>query len=458
MNNQQNKIPMHLSHTPIISVDYSEKDAYAGDAKFLSIGRATWNKDDISAKIWRWAEDGERWSRQSEEMPLWRILDLAKFLIAAITGQKSTLNESHVNDADMEFFKNYIDENLELYSPRLKEIFELLNDSNKVKISTKAPNIFSFATSELSQDAILSWLIKWADDKYLNVDRNLCYLGKSFLTLLTNIPQTNIHTVEVGRQWCNIDIWAEINDDAFLVIEDKTSTTVHGNQLQRYKEAVEEEYDNQRNHLFFTYVKTGNESLSISKSIQAQGYKTINRSDILAVLNTYKGKNPLVIDFYNHLQELENATNSYKLKPIKEWKWYEWQGFYMELEKQLDVENWDYVANPAGGFIGLWWNFIENEEIRMYLQFEESKLCFKIEYEGDSNNRSKIRAKYHSILMDVAKAEGTTVERPSRFGAGTYMTIGIISPENIFGDGIVNIDSLVNKLKHYEDIVKKCME
>ena len=36
-------IPKQLSHTPIIGVDYESKDASAGDAKYLSLGRATFS-------------------------------------------------------------------------------------------------------------------------------------------------------------------------------------------------------------------------------------------------------------------------------------------------------------------------------------------------------------------------------------------------------------------------------
>ena len=48
------------------------------DAKGLSLGLAQWNERgnlEISAKVWR--HTGEKWSRQSEEMPLHRVLDLA---------------------------------------------------------------------------------------------------------------------------------------------------------------------------------------------------------------------------------------------------------------------------------------------------------------------------------------------------------------------------------------------
>lgn len=76
------KIPTTLKHKPVIvSENYENVDgryAYDTDAKGLSLGLAQWNdrgKVDISAKVWRYT--GEKWSRQSEELPLHRVLDLA---------------------------------------------------------------------------------------------------------------------------------------------------------------------------------------------------------------------------------------------------------------------------------------------------------------------------------------------------------------------------------------------
>jgi len=75
-------IPTSLKHKPVIvSNNYENVDgryAYHTDAKGLSLGLAQWNdrgKVDISAKVWR--HTGEKWSRQSEELPLHRVLDLA---------------------------------------------------------------------------------------------------------------------------------------------------------------------------------------------------------------------------------------------------------------------------------------------------------------------------------------------------------------------------------------------
>lgn len=82
------KIPTTLKHKPVIvGEDYGNIDgrnAYNTDVKGLSLGLAQWNdrgKLDISAKVWR--HTGEKWSRQSEEMPLHRVLDLAIFLCEA---------------------------------------------------------------------------------------------------------------------------------------------------------------------------------------------------------------------------------------------------------------------------------------------------------------------------------------------------------------------------------------
>ena len=76
------KIPTILKHKPVIvSENYENIDgryAYHSDAKGLSLGLAQWNdrgKVDISAKVWRYT--GEKWSRQSEELPMHRVIDLA---------------------------------------------------------------------------------------------------------------------------------------------------------------------------------------------------------------------------------------------------------------------------------------------------------------------------------------------------------------------------------------------
>lgn len=82
------QIPTTLKHKPVIVVEnYANIDgrsAYHTDAQGLSLGLAQWNergKVDISAKVWRHTtgtdDKSGKWSRQSEELPIHRVLDLA---------------------------------------------------------------------------------------------------------------------------------------------------------------------------------------------------------------------------------------------------------------------------------------------------------------------------------------------------------------------------------------------
>jgi hypothetical protein len=80
-------IPNHLSHKPVIKLEnYADIDGIydpkTTDAVGLSIGLAQWDNNELSAKVWR--NTGTRWSRQSEELPLHRVIDLASMVCAAV--------------------------------------------------------------------------------------------------------------------------------------------------------------------------------------------------------------------------------------------------------------------------------------------------------------------------------------------------------------------------------------
>ena len=93
------KIPVYLKHKPVIVAEnYEEIDgkwANNSEAKGLSLGLAQWNdrgRVDISAKVWR--HTGGKWSRQSEELPLHRVMDLAILICRALV-----YFQNHTEDA-----------------------------------------------------------------------------------------------------------------------------------------------------------------------------------------------------------------------------------------------------------------------------------------------------------------------------------------------------------------------
>ena len=126
--------PKNLPHAPIISVnDYDKIDAFyadSTDAKALSIGKALFDENQIALKVWR--HNGEKWSRQSEELPIHRNLDLSILFLAALLTDvsahlpKTILNEKIDNASGVQEIKEYYQNNKQYLEPRLKELNRLI--------------------------------------------------------------------------------------------------------------------------------------------------------------------------------------------------------------------------------------------------------------------------------------------------------------------------------------------
>ncbi len=122
-------IPTHLTHKPIVAIDYERIDeaANAGDTKSLSIGKATWDvKNDFSAKIFRKTYNTGRWSRQSEELALWRLIDLTTLLIATIKGKENEMGAVVSSNEDLEDLRKHLYKHKDLFEPRIEKLKLLL--------------------------------------------------------------------------------------------------------------------------------------------------------------------------------------------------------------------------------------------------------------------------------------------------------------------------------------------
>lgn len=155
------KIPVTLKHKPVVvSENYENIDgrkAYDTDAKGLSLGLAQWNdrgKIDVSAKVWRYT--GEKWSRQSEELPMHRVLDLAILICRTslhfqdayrfpklydpanpvidrigLQGDAMTVSvceENPMIDDDIKLFAQALSEDGEMIGERLRVLADLLEE------------------------------------------------------------------------------------------------------------------------------------------------------------------------------------------------------------------------------------------------------------------------------------------------------------------------------------------
>src|SRR5262245_21782539 len=74
-------LPQHLDHKPVYALPYEHFDGiYDGDTdvRYISIGIAQYDQDHVSIKTMR--NICTKWTRQAEELPLHRVIDMTLFL------------------------------------------------------------------------------------------------------------------------------------------------------------------------------------------------------------------------------------------------------------------------------------------------------------------------------------------------------------------------------------------
>ena len=319
-------------------------------------------------------------------------------------------------------------------------------------------NIFEIATKELSQDAFITWLLMWANDSYKATDEDLHQCGKEFVSTLIKNQYPNfsesIIEVKVKRQEKKIDVWAEVNDKYLIIIEDKTNSRDHSEQLEKYKKIAEKWcQENNKEKPICIYLKTGNECKANLKKIEdKKEYFIFNRKDFIDLLNKFKQiKNNIFSDFRERMLQIDNLTNGYKKEKISDWKDFEWQGFYMAIEDKVKHKEWGYRNTVARGFWSFWLTWETVGDISIYSQIEQGKLCFKIKTESEkSKNWNEIRDEFYELISAKGKKYGCEcIKKPKRKGNGPSMNYAVVEQKDWLGEGIVDVDKAVENLNQY---------
>ncbi len=361
-------------------------------------------------------------------------------------------------------------------------------------------NIFDYATKELSQDAMICWLIAWAGQEVDDSDEESKALrdcGRRFVKALLkkrkpDLTLPEIDKVEIRQQDNSIDVLARINRKYVLLIEDKTTSGDHSDQLRRYYEAVRGGKTALKGvaeeNLHPIYLKTGNQSGRKNQEIEGHqyGYRIFHRQDFLDVLETYKGQNATLVDFRDYLQDWEDQTNAFQewrigaeKKDRNGWSWRSWEGFCGFLEQHktgLGIAGWNYVSNPSGGFLACWWDVgryeVEDDsgyKMKIYLQIEvgpatgdtleDRKLCLKLNSDryGEERIPGEVREKLRRAI-ETADGQGhyelarlgklgysMTLAKWNRGGEDGWLAFG--------NDGKLDGDATVGNLKQAEEFL-----
>lgn len=331
---------------------------------------------------------------------------------------------------------------------------------------SKEPNIFKYATSELSQDALICYILEFAKEEYF--EHVLHPLGLQFVKSLSGAPT---RVIKIHNQWNRIDVLVELENSEYILIEDKTNSSNHSDQLERYKIIAESQFPNQTGH--FIYFKPMNDGMF--HLFGHKDYSLYNRENFLDILNyasdlLQNEYHPILSSAQRIYKDLENRTNLWLTHPTSEWASNPcindaWQGLFGELlkvnssrsiDKQWRRARWTYTPQRNGGFYSFVWHFqdfqFEGTTLTHYLQFEYGKLCIKLKC-PDKQLRHKSRNFYRSILWNEA-AKDLGFERNGR--VGTWMTVAAIKnaiPKT--EDGLVDISALTKLMDYATEMLNR---
>ncbi|MDY6291309.1 MAG: PD-(D/E)XK nuclease family protein [Succiniclasticum sp.] len=314
-------------------------------------------------------------------------------------------------------------------------------------------NLFSFATSELSQDAFICYLVSFAlEDSIVHPVLNTC--ARNMLHLFVpEISAENITLVKIEQQFNlekigRIDILLTAYSDNGkykIIVEDKTFTNEHDNQLIKYKKRISEVFPEYE--VRGVFYKTGFQSnLEVAEKA---GYNIITREKILKFLEPFivKTNNQIIIDYYNYWKDFQDDVDLFSVKPIQDWNWKQIYGYFNYLKQSLNLihdnywKGYDYVANVAGGFYGFWFGkneghvTISNTIFEIYLQLEavpwekttDLKICLKLSCESDPKQKDVRDARNKLLYEDDWRYRVNKYQflKPRRVVGAKHMTIGI---------------------------------
>ncbi len=306
-------------------------------------------------------------------------------------------------------------------------------------------NIFKYATSELTQDAFICWLLSHLTTECYNIDEHIRAVAFEIMSEIFGsvgiVIDNDFRIDEIKTQYKKIDVLLSANGYK-IIIEDKTFTDTHSNQINRYKNALIEEGIN-ADKIICVFYKIIEQAEKENVDYQ------FDRVKLLEIFRKYSEniENPIFIDYLEYLESIESEVNSYKNSQIKDWSNRAYIGFFEHLRKEvLNGDGcWSYVANFDGGFMCLWINNIlshsdldrigfEKELIKdLYLQFEPklNKSAISVKYSVEntkeiSEDKKEIVLEYKRKIVSYFKECIGEEFIKSRNSFNETMTVGYI--------------------------------
>ena len=263
---------------------------------------------------------------------------------------------------------------------------------------TMSQNIFDYATSELSQDAFISLLVAWFDSGNSELEA----VSKDFINSLYNeyfksSIVLNIKSIKLKQQHFKIDVYFEVQEENGniipFIIEDKTWTEPHSEQLKRYVNRVAKSTGIEKDKIVKIFFKTGHitekdkydtQNMHCVNNTQKDEYhnnvpyyyKILDVQWMWKFISKYQVDNVIFNQYVDFIQKefyskIYDVNNNLK-KELKDWEYDNVKDGYVQysiieniknsLLKKGIIENKNKIGYVRNGKAwNTWWTFYEEE-------------------------------------------------------------------------------------------------
>lgn len=278
------------------------------------------------------------------------------------------------------------------------------------------PNIFDYATSELSQDAFICYLLEFGMDKYKIYFPYEYEIAHKFLKMC-GVP-ANEEILEIRKQYLDIDVLV-ITSSHLLIVEDKIGTKEHSNQIIKYVKALKDDKLSEGRKIKVCYLKTLDYVRSYKSSdenvLPQCDCCSLRRKDMLDLLKSNYQNNLIFESFYSRLNSIEKQIKNCDNEEIRTWCKEKWFDYLSSVLVGYDF-NIDWVNNARGGFYACYFDWVNCGKGENYKQIEisfddgltsEVKLCFKFASDSKEitlNSKSLIKDLQNTVVAKGYKA------------------------------------------------------
>ena len=281
----------------------------------------------------------------------------------------------------------------------------------------------------------------------------------------------DVNKVEVYKQFENIDLWITFNTNTILIIEDKTSSVFHDDELKRYKNIAEDwcKENLESYKIKYVYYKTDDYNNQELDYVKKSAFKPIKREDVLPILEKYYNSaySDFVRDYYLHLSSIETIGNEVFEKSFDEIKESKdnlmdyAKGFCNYFSSNL-VAEWHFVNNPSNPFIAMFLDWYAWDYGEFFFQFENFDLKIKIFINElniiDVSSIFDVSNIAWAKVYKAIKTQGYNISRPPKVEVGRAVTIGCID-ESMWlakdSEGKIDKEGTLEKLKSLDNVMKE---